>query len=180
MDINEPATTRDLADILKISVRRIQQLSKDGVIPSAGRNQFILGDAIPAFNAYQESVIRAEYAEDSEDVADYERERARLTKAKADMAEMERNLMRGTHHEANAVASVVNEMLASFRQRVLSIPTKTAPLVADCITPSECYAIIEEECHHALRELSDYDPRPVVDRQRAAIAEHQEEDDAGA
>jgi len=176
MQTPEHVSTEELAAHFKLSGRRIRQLADEGILPKADRNKFPLTESIQAFLAWREREIRAEYEAAEGAAADYERERARLTKAKADKAEIEADLLKGTVHESSAVAAVMNEMLAAFRARVLAIPTKTAPLTADCTSPVECYAIIESECHAALNELSDYDPRPVVERQRAAAIKPEEDE----
>jgi hypothetical protein len=153
-------------------------LSDEGILQKSARNQFPPIATMKAFIEWREREIRAEYEATDCNAASYEKHRARLYKEKADKAAMENDLMRGTLHEASAIASVMNEMLAAFRQRVLAIPTKTAPLTADCTSPVECYAIIETECHQALSELADYDPRPVVERQRAAVTKPEEDESA--
>lgn len=176
MALPDTVSTEELASLVGLSGRRIRQLADEGILPKSDRNEFKLTVSVLAFLAYREAQIRAEFEAANPNAADYEKERARLTRSKADKAEIEADLLKGTVHESSAVAAVMNEMLASFRQRVLVIPTKTAPLTADCSSTAECYSIIEKECHEALGELADYDPRPVVERQRAAAAKPEEDE----
>ena len=169
MALPSTVSAQELGDCIGLSDRRIRQLTTSGVFAKSARNAYAFTASLQAYWAWKEAGIRGEYTE-SEDSSEarFERERARLTAAKADKAEIEAALLKGTVHEANAVAMVMNDMLASFRARVLSIPTKTAPLTADATTPAECLAIIKAECDSALTALADYDPRPVVDRIRKA------------
>ncbi len=178
---DDPVNVERLAEVLNLDVRRVQMLAKEGVVVKEGRGAYALIPSVTAYIRYLQARAvgyKSEDIDDGEDgggqgsggVFNYNRERARLTRAKAEMAEIETALMKGKVHEASAVAAVCNGMLAAFRGRVLAIPTKTAPLTADTSNPVECYAIIEAECHAALSELADYDPRPVVEKIREGLS----------
>ena len=44
-------TTTQLAAVLGITNRRVQQLTQDGVLTTVSRGKFVLGDAVQAYNA---------------------------------------------------------------------------------------------------------------------------------
>ena len=74
-----------IARLLDLSERRIQQLSREGVIPKAERGQYDLVAAVRGYVAYlRDLAVRAQAG-----APDFGAERARLIKAKADLAEME-------------------------------------------------------------------------------------------
>ena len=49
-------TTTQLAAVLGITNRRVQQLTQDGVLTTVSRGKFVLGDAVQAYNASSEDV----------------------------------------------------------------------------------------------------------------------------
>lgn len=74
-----------IAKLLLLSDRRVQQLTKEGVIPKAERGRYELAPAVQGYIRYlQERSLRT----DSSPI-DYHMEKARLTKAQADSAEIE-------------------------------------------------------------------------------------------
>ena len=88
-----------IARLLDLSERRIQQLSREGVIPKAERGQYDLVGAVRGYVAYlRDLAVKAQAG-----APDFGAERARLIKAKADLAEMEADGRRGELLPADAV-----------------------------------------------------------------------------
>jgi phage terminase Nu1 subunit (DNA packaging protein) len=85
---------------------------------------------------------------------DYESERARLTKAQADKAELESAELRGEMVRADDLIEEWGRMVGSLRSRLLSIPSKTAPVSRAATTDEEAKTLIEAEIIEALEELS--------------------------
>ena len=180
MPLPEHVTTEELASLLDLSGRRIRQLADEGVLPKSERNQFPLSASMKAFREHREKEIRAEYATEGTDAADYESGRARLTKAKAGIAEIEFDLMRGKVHDGDAVELYMNEMILNFRARVLKIGSACAGIVAGISDPNACKEVIDERANEACLELSKYNPTSVVASTQKTIAEKNEEDGADA
>jgi len=88
-------------------------------------------------------------------VYDYEKERARLTKAQADRTELEAAELRGEMVRSDWVIEEWGRMLGAMRMRLLSIPTKAAPRVRGALTDEAAAKLIEAEVLEALGELSD-------------------------
>lgn len=66
--------------------------------------------------------------------------------------------LRKETHEAGDVEQFLNNMLIDFRNRLLSVPAKIAPIV---IGQTDIHIIIselEKELEMTLEELSNYDP----------------------
>jgi hypothetical protein len=91
---------------------------------------------------------------DDGQVYDYERERARLTKAQADRTELEAAELRGEMVLAEHVIEAWARMLGSARSRLLSLPTKAAPRARAAASDEEAASLIESEVLEALEELS--------------------------
>ena len=80
-----------IAKLLDLTERRVQQLSREGVVPKAERGQYDLVGAVRGYVAYlRDLAVRAQAG-----APDFGAERARLIKAKADLAEMDASGRRG-------------------------------------------------------------------------------------
>ena len=75
--------THTIAHLFNLSERRVQQLAKDGIIPKAQRGKYELVGALRGYIKYLKK--RANGSVESTD--DFQRERLRLIKAKADEKE---------------------------------------------------------------------------------------------
>lgn len=74
-----------IASLLMVSERRVQQLVKEGVIPKAERGRYELAPVVQGYIRYlQERSVHSDAT-----TIDYAVEKARLTKAQADLAEIE-------------------------------------------------------------------------------------------
>ena len=74
-----------IARLLDLSERRVQQLSREGVIPKAERGQYDLIGSVRGYVRYlRDQALKAQAG-----APDYAAERARFIRARADLAEME-------------------------------------------------------------------------------------------
>lgn len=73
-----------MAKLLMVSERRVQQLAKEGVIPRADRGRYELVPTVQGYIKYLQDRCSGEAV-----AYDYAVEKARLTKAQADLAEIE-------------------------------------------------------------------------------------------
>jgi len=88
---------------------------------------------------------------------DYNSARARKMEADADLAELELLQAKKELVSANDVLNSWVEVLAAMRAKMLSLPTVTAPLVANETDIGAIQHIIQKQIHEALDELSTYD-----------------------
>jgi phage terminase Nu1 subunit (DNA packaging protein) len=136
-----------IARLLDLSERRIQQLSREGVIPKAERGQYDLVAAVRGYVAYlRDLAVRAQAG-----APDFGVERARLIKAKADLAEMEAEGRRGELLPAEAVETAWTAVLARLRARLLVLPDRLAPLCHEETT----IAGVRDQIRKAVREALD-------------------------
>ena len=90
-----------IAKLLKLTERRVQQLSKEGVIPKAEHGRYELAPAVQGYIGYLQERVAPRREDDDPARVDYHAEKARLTKWQADMAEMEAAKMRGALVDAD-------------------------------------------------------------------------------
>jgi phage terminase Nu1 subunit (DNA packaging protein) len=144
-----------IARLLDLSERRVQQLSREGVIPKAERGQYDLVGAVRGYVAYLRDLAVTAQA----GAPDFGAERARLIKAKADIAEMEAEGRRGELLPAEAVEAAWTAVLARLRARILVLPDRLAPLCHEETTIAGVRDQIRKAVREALDELA---TTPVV------------------
>lgn len=164
-----------LAKLFNLTAVRIQQLAKDGVVTKTERGRYDLWSSIRGYIKFLQE--RKVNQWDGDDAGDWHKHRARLTAAKADMAEMQAAILKGTVHEASAVELVWTDHLMACRAKLLAMPKKLAPRVHGSEKLTSIEAEIESAVAEALNELASYDPNIVTDRY---VSAHREELDAAA
>lgn len=143
----------EIAEILGIGVRRLQQLTKEGIIPKIAHGKYEIAEVVTAFLEWKVS----QYENAQEDDQNLRKERTLLTRVQRKKAEHELAIMKGELHKSEDVERVMNDMLSSFRARCLVIPNRAASLVVNK-TIEEARTMLKAEIYEALQELSDYDP----------------------
>lgn len=138
----------EIAKLLMLSERRVRQLVEQGVLPKEERGRYALVPCIQAYIKFlRDRAIGGDISEAGDD-------KARLLKAKADIAEMQAKETAGVLVRTEQVEQVWTEAVSRFRQRVLAVPSKAAPLTAVEVETEACHEIIETYLHEALAELS--------------------------
>ena len=89
---------------------------------------------------------------------DYWHEKARHEKIKADLAELELAEKNGELISLNLIEEYLTKMFATIRQKFLSLPTKTAPMLHAKKTVHRVQKYLEKEIHQILNELTNYEP----------------------
>lgn len=139
-------TTAQLAEILGVSGDLVRLLTRQKVIPRNGRNEYDLRAAIPAFYARSGG--------DDADVSEYERERARLTKAKADLAEMEAAERAGTLCNYEEMARVFESEVIKVREAILREVPRRLSLIEPPTDARGRELTFRGICTEALRNIS--------------------------
>lgn len=145
-------TQSQAADLTGITVKGIQALARSADPPPKGAG----GHPARDFGEWlKRRHLRGLGVADDGKVYDYETERARLTKAQADKTELEAKELRGEMVRADEVIEEWGRMLGAARSRLLSLPTKIAPLARAAAGDEVAARLIETEILEALAELSD-------------------------
>lgn len=140
--------TSDLAKLLMITQRRVNQLADEGVIIRQIEGNFILPEAINEYYAYKYQ---------SNETIDYLAEKAKHEKAKRELTELELGKRRRELHEASDVEAVLSEMLTNFRAQIHGIPSKMAPMLFGK-SKADIEELLNQEIEVRLSEIRDYKP----------------------
>lgn len=158
---------KEMASWLMLGVTRTQQLAKQNILIKAGHGTYKLKESMQAYVSF---LKRGGSGDDDggddsagNHRANYEKERARYTRAKADKAEVEASLLKGTTHDAAAVERVWVDAIANVRVKLLALPTTLAAQLDGVDTPAERQDIISDGVNEALSELVEYRPEVLTD-----------------
>lgn len=137
-----------VADWLSMTPRRVRQLRDKGVLVEKAPDRYEL----------KSSVVRyIDYLRHGSGNADLNDERALLTRAKREAADMENNLKRGVLHSSEDIEKGIKAMCLNIRTKLLTLPAKLSPRLSQM---GGDQAGIFDELHsavnEALEELSDY------------------------
>ena len=165
----ETVTQKQLAEILGLTVQRVGQLVAQNAVFKSGPKMFDLKSSVQGYLKFAETKKKNQWDSGATGATGnegdgYDEHRARLTKAKADIAEIQAETMKGNFHEAGAVEVVWSDMLTNSRSRLLALPTRTAPLVRKETDLPVIQDILEKAVHEALLELTEYDPTIVLNQ----------------
>ena len=153
-------TTKEISEILNLSDRRIRQLASEDALVRIGHGKFDLPASI---QAYIEYVINRDK---SDGELDKTTEEALWTRARRKKTELDLQIMQGELHRSEDVKLVMNDMLGSFRARLLGLPTKIAPQLIKKDEIPVIKQILKEAVLEVLDELSDYDPHVFYEKSK--------------
>jgi phage terminase Nu1 subunit (DNA packaging protein) len=148
-----------LAELFGMAVANISQLTTAGVIESSapGRNNLL-----KCVYTYVKHLKGKADGRMKGGTGEFVDEKARLTKAQADMAEMEALEMSGEMVRRDEVVQEWQGILMDMKAKILSMPSKAATLVADEDSPAVCQQILDKMIREALQELSEYAGKRTV------------------
>lgn len=140
--------TGELAKLLNITQRRVNQLAEEKIITRQPEGDFVLPEAIAEFYSFKFQ---------SDEAIDFMAEKALHEKAKRELAELELQKRRNEVHDAADVELVMTDMLTNLRSQLLGLPAKMAVQLAnrdkDYIDQT-----LTDEIYARMTELSDYTP----------------------
>ena len=142
-----------IAKLLDLSERRVQQLSREGVIPKAERGQYDLIGSVRGYVRYlRDQAVKAQAG-----APDYAAERARFIRARADLAEMEAEEKRRSLIAADQIEAAWIAVLALLRTRLLGLPDRLAPQIFDQSTVGDTRNLIRAAIREVLDDLAEPD-----------------------
>jgi phage terminase Nu1 subunit (DNA packaging protein) len=142
-----------IARLLDLSERRVQQLSREGVIPKAERGQYDLVGSVRGYVRYlRDQALKAQAG-----APDYAAERARFIRARADLAEMEAEEKRGALIAAEQIEAAWIAVLTLLRTRLLALPDRLAPQVFEQSTVGDTRNLIRTTIREVLDDLAQPD-----------------------
>ena len=142
-----------IAKLLDLSERRVQQLSREGVIPKAERGQYDLIGSVRGYVRY----LRDQAVKSQAGAPDYMAERARFIRARADLAEMDAQEKRRSLIAADQIEVAWIAVLALLRTRLLALPDRLAPQVFEQSTVGDTRNLIRATIREVLDDLAEPD-----------------------
>lgn len=148
---------KTLAAALGISTRQIRYLREQGMFSFIeGKKKYDLTSCV---FEYIEFKVKAETGRGTS--LDKEKEQAEHESLKKEITKLKLRKLRKEMHEASDVEDFLNAMLSDFRNRLLALPGKIAPLILGEIDINVIIKIINKEVIECLDELSEYDPDKI-------------------
>lgn len=160
-----------LEKIIGVSDRRIRQLAEENIIIRAAKGRYKLMDSITNYILTLKVQMEANNAESVDGEIDLEEEKAIHERVKRHISELKLQTMRGELHKSEDVERVMMDMLASVRAKLLSMPTKLAPILVSRSEIDFVRNTINREVMEALNELKDYNPKEFYSDEYVAIGD---------
>lgn len=139
-----------------LTPRRVQQLVDQGVIPKVKHGKF---DAVAAIQGYVR-FLQERTNGHSASPADYHAEKSRLTKAQADLAELELAKARGEVAPLEDVERAWSRTFAVLRTNVMNVPQRVATQLLGETSEQRFKAVLRAELVEALERTADAEPEP--------------------
>lgn len=174
--------TQVIAKLFGLTVRRVQQLTQEGVISQLDGKGY---DLLPTIQRYIKYLQDKAYGrEEKAQMADLETEKLNaeidLKRSKARMAELELKELEGKMHRSEDVEAMTTDLILNIRSMLLALPGLLAVDLAEITTAAEISEKIKEAVSDILEELSNYkyDPKEYQKRVRERQGwEHEQEDE---
>ncbi|RYH04119.1 terminase small subunit, Nu1 [Salipiger sp. IMCC34102] len=145
-----------IAKLLRLTERRVQQLSKEGVIPKAERGRYDLVTAVQGYIGYLQE--RAAGAGDGDNAINYAAEKARRMRAEADLKEMAVLQLRGTLIDAEEAGAVAALLMSELKAKLLNnAPVRIAAAAKSSRSEAALKKIIKAELSDIMAGLSSTD-----------------------
>ena len=147
------ASQKDVAEHLDLSVKRVSELIRDGILPSKrGSSPCNLDVCRIAYISYLRKLGGYHKRSGSGDIAE---EKTKLTAAQARKAELEVEELEARLIPSEAVQDTWINYVSNVRAKLLAIPSRKAHQVITAEKYSEAEQIIKEQVYEALKELSE-------------------------
>lgn len=156
----------ELAAVLGVTARRVQQMGQDGTFTTVRRGRYLLCDSVQRYINFL-----AKPAIDEEDQKTEKAKRlaeAQIKAAKATVAKLEAEELRGKMHRSEDVAAMTEDLIYTIRGAINALPGRLAVDVAATSTAAEAAEIIRQEVYKIMGELASYqyDPKKYEERVR--------------
>ncbi|CDG37242.1 hypothetical protein CTHBC1_2659 [Acetivibrio thermocellus BC1] len=173
--------TQVIAKLFGLTVRRVQQLTQEGIISQVDGKGY---DLLPTIQRYIKYLQDKAYGrEEKAQMADLEAEKLNaeieLKRSKARMAELELMELEGKMHRSEDVEAMTTDLILNIRSMLLALPGLLAVDLAEISNPAEVSERIKEAVYDILGELSNYkyDPKEYQKRVRERQGWKNEQED---
>lgn len=168
--------TEVIAKLFGLTVRRIQQLTQEGILQTVQIGTAKRYDLLPTVQRYisylqDKANNKIGNADDAKNESRKISAEAELKETKAAVAALELKELEGKMHRSEDVEAMTNDLVFTIRGMMTALPGRLAIDLAPLSDPAEISERIKQEVNGILLELSNYhyDPeaykRRVRDRQ---------------
>lgn len=163
--------TADLCAMTGKTNQWIGQLTAQGILNKEATEHGSLYDLRSNIKAYCDMLEARSKKVDSEAVqveADKSKAEMQLKQAKAAVAVMEANELKGKMHRSEDVSALTEDLVYAIRSMLVALPGRLAVDVAEAADAAEAAIIIRREVYHLMDELASYqyDPKKYEERVR--------------
>jgi len=167
LDINQEyrATVSDLAYLLGLTERRIQQLESDGIVTRLEHGNYDVIESVRAYSEFVRQESRGTVASKEE-----KDERTKLIRAKRRMQELKTGELEGKLVRTEYLERQDFEIASILSETLQAIPDRIAPLLAAEVDANKCYRLLEGELINARNdcvEKMDKSRKVIVDGKAA-------------
>lgn len=148
-----------LGDTFGVSDRRIRQMAEEGIITRVAKGRYNYKESVKNYILSLKLAVDASASENPDGELDFNEEKALHERVKRHIAELKYQTMKGELHKAEDVQKVMVDMLTAFKTRILNIPAKVSPILANRSEIGYIKDVLTKEVLEALNELKDYDPK---------------------
>lgn len=174
--------TADICAMTGKTNQWIGELTKQGVLNKEQTGQGSLYELRRNIRAYCE-MLEARVKETDEEAerldADKAKAETQIKQARAVIAIMEANELKGKMHRSEDVQAITEDLVYAIRSQLIALPGRLAVDVAEAEDAAETATIIRNEVHKLMEELSNYryDPKRYEERVRERKSWEALEDD---
>ena len=143
-----------VAELLKLSARRVHQLAKEGILPHASRGKYDPVGCVHAYIDYLKMMISG-----GGDISITD-ERKRLIKNQADMAELELQKAHGELIETRRAKDIWGDVANAIKQKLIAQPSRLAPLFVGI----QNTALAKDKLEVVFREIASECKNPDIAR----------------
>ena len=153
--------TKWLSSFFKLSERRIQQLTQEGILPTVKRtrdgNQYDLIPTIQRYIYYLQDLVNNRVKSSEEQERQRLDAEIKLKEAKAEIAQLDLKELRAEMLRAEDVQAYVEDLAATTKSLLMGLPGRLAMDLANATTAAERSETIEETIFEVLNQLSEYE-----------------------
>ena len=162
-----------IGQLFGVSVRRIQQLTQEGVIrtvevPGQGRRY----ELVPTIKTYIQYLSDKAYGKSkSEKEAELKEQKLQaeiaLKESQGEMHRMRREIAAGKYLDADEVALDYQKLFVVFKRFALSIPARLVSMISDQVAPLEARKIEKEMNEEVKRMLTSFVVAGIIGKPEA-------------
>lgn len=164
-------SSREISDILCVSVRQVQRLTQDGIIEAISNERPYRYDLETVARQYcgyltEKIKVQDKTAEIAELEAAKLRAETELKQSRAKTAQIELEELEGKLHRAEDVEAITTDHVLFLRSMLLAMPGKLAVDLGGTHTAAEQAERVKKEVYYILRQLANYRYDPDVYKRR--------------